>query len=67
MKQNQQTFLDLVDELKQSQSWKEVEGSNATLALMLGVSSRTIYRWQRGETDVPMTAILLLRMLLGKN
>ena len=63
---NKETFNDLVDQLRATQSWKELDYGNKQLANLLGCSERTLYRWIAGDTAVPLTVILLLKMLLNQ-
>lgn len=58
------TFCALLDELKESKTWSEIQGNNQKLANILGVSERTLYRWLAGDVAVPLTAILLLKLIV---
>lgn len=58
------TFCALLGDLKKTAAWAEIEGNNKKLAGMLGVSERTLYRWLAGDVAVPLTAILLLKMIV---
>jgi DNA-binding transcriptional regulator YiaG len=63
---NNEEFRALVEELKASQSWADMDLMNTHLARMLGIRDRTLYRWLAGDTKVPLTAVILLRMILKK-
>jgi len=60
-------FVELLNELKATQAWNEMGLLNVDLARMLGVSERTLYRYLAGSTAIPLTVILLLRMILKKD
>ena len=58
-------FCAMIEELKQSDYWQSIGGNNKTLARMLGVSERTLYRWLAGDIAVPLTVNLLLKMIVN--
>lgn len=39
---------------------------NSELAVLAGVSARTVYRWLAGETPVPRSVVAMLELLKAK-
>ena len=61
---NHDEFMALFDEFRECETYQELEMTYAEFAALLGVSERTLYRWKKRVTPVPLTAIFLLRLML---
>lgn len=57
-------FIQLINKIQTTKTWKEMELSNVRFSKMIGVSESTFYRWTRGQSPVPLTVIYLLRLIL---
>ncbi|MGI9143323.1 MAG: helix-turn-helix domain-containing protein [Fluviibacter sp.] len=57
-------FVDLMSKMQQTKAWKEMGMTNKKFAKVIGTTESTLYRWLRSESDVPLTVIYLLRLML---
>lgn len=64
---NLKEFTELVNDLKATQTWVDMGLLNVDLAKMLGISERTLYRYLAGDVAIPLTVVLILRMILKKS
>jgi hypothetical protein len=45
---------------------EEMDLLNSELAVLSGVSGRTVYRWLAGETPVPRSVVAMLELLKAR-
>lgn len=45
---------------------EEMDILNSELAVLAGVSGRTVYRWLAGETPVPRSVVAMLELLKAR-
>lgn len=61
---NHDEFASLFEEFCACETFKDLGMTYAEFAALLGVCERTLYRWKRRATPVPLTVIFLLRLML---
>lgn len=57
-------FFALMAKIQKTKAWEEMSLTNKKFATMIGVTESTLYRWMRAESEVPLTVIYLLRLML---
>ena len=63
VKKTEEVF-DLMEKIKTTKTWDDMGMTNKKFAKVIGTTESTLYRWMRAESEVPLTVIYLLRLML---